>query len=313
MNVVRWFLTVLLGGGLLAAAVLAAAGVMYRHAALDRPVTLPELQSVRERAVQWMVDHEGSVLDDGNSALWLMVKTSAGISGDARLAHLTTRYMEQWMPPGEDAKGWRRTLQPDSHEAIDFEELRGMHGYQQFFMYGLSCDQRLMQWPSVREHLAGQACPMHLLWALKDSTCSSHQMLGLRYVKERGCQPGVDVDAAIDHTRVALKHLLALDFRVRDVYVQRALALWWGGFSSDVDPGALTRIVRAQLSDGGWSDHHVLFKADPLYLAMGGSHGLTVEEAPSDFHVTAQALLLIDMALRDWPTYAQTLAKNNAP
>jgi hypothetical protein len=289
-------------------------GAWYRHEAAAHPITKNELQAARERAVQWLVDHEGAVLDDPNSALWLMVKTSAELTGDSRLARLTTRYMEQWMPPGADTKGWRRTMQADSHEAVDLQDLQGRQPYQQFLMYGLTCDQGLKQWPSVREHLAGRACPMPLLWALKDSACTSHQMLGLRYVKERGChQTSNAVDATIHQTRDELKQLLWVDFRVRDVYIQRALSLCWGGFSADVDPRALTRIVRAQMSDGGWSDNHVLLNAEHFYLAMGGKHGLTMEVAPSDFHVTAQALLLIDFALRDWPGRAPALAKNNAP
>jgi hypothetical protein len=313
---VRWArggVVVLLVTGVLGVLGVLGMGAWYRHHWSQESLTVKDLQIARERAVQWLLDHEGAILEDGNSALWLMVKTSAEISGDARLGDLTTRYMEQWMPPGKNMQGWRRFMEVDSTEAVDLEALRSSADYQQFFMFGATCDPHLMRWKSVQEHLSSKACPVPLLWALKDSTCSSHQMLGLHYLKERDCPGVTQVPAAMAQTRRDLKQLLWADFRVRDVYVQRALSLWWSGASSDVAPDVLTRIVRAQLADGGWSDQHVLLEGHGGYLALGGPHGLTIEPAPSDFHVTAQALLLVELALRDWPRYAQAQAKNNAP
>lgn len=306
----------LLGVTLMAALgilVLLVMGAWYRHQWAQQPVERQALESARERTVQWLTNHEGDILADGNSALWQMIKASAEISGDPRLASLTSRYMEQWMPPGMDAQGWRLAMQPDSTEPVDLEMLPSLSDYQQFLMFGLSCDSRLLPLKSVREHLEGHACPAPLLWALKDSTCSSHQMLGLMYIKQRQCAGVPELAKAIEQTRQDLGQLLWWDFRVRDVYIQRALALWWIGLSADVKPDMLARVLAAQLPDGGWSDQHVLTKGPDWYLAMGGRHGLTIEPAPADFHVTAQALLLVDLALRDWPTYAQAQAKNNAP
>lgn len=313
MRYARWALLGVTLLVVLGALGLLAMGAWYRHQWAQEPVQRQALESARERAVQWLVDHEGQILADGNSALWLMIKTSAEISADKRLTSLTSRYMEQWMPPGKDVKGWRRGMQPDSSEPIDFELLQAFSDYQQFFMFGLSCDTRLLHWRAVREHLESRACPSPLLWALKDSTCSSHQMLGMLFIKQRQCAGVPELPEAIVQTRHDLQQLLWWDFRVRDVYVQRALALWWIGLSSDVKPDMLARIVAAQLPDGGWSDQHVLTRGSGWYLAMGGKHGLTTEPAPADFHVTAQALLLVDLALRDWPTYAHAQAKNNAP
>jgi hypothetical protein len=313
MKVIRLALCCLIGFFGLGVCSVLAMGAWHRSQAQAHPVSQPELQAARDAAVQWMLDHEGAILSDGNSALWLMLKVSSQISGDPRLASLVSRYMEQWMPPGKDVKGWRLVMEPQSGEPVDFQEMSKLKDHQQFFLYGLSCDERLLQQRGVQEHLRGDACPVPLLWALKDSTCSSHLMLGLRYVKERSCVPAPALSRVVDRSRRDIRQLLWWDFRVRDVYIQRALSLWWIGAAADVSPEVLTQIVRAQLRDGGWSDDHVLFKARDVYLAMGGPHGLTMEATPAEFHVTAQALLLLELALRDWPTYAQTLAKNNAP
>lgn len=275
-------------------------GMAERSHHRQHPVSQAQVRDAHERAVQWLLDHQGAILDDGNSALWLMIQQTAAVTGDARLQALFERYLALWFPPDVSRGGWRRLFMPQSTEAIDLDALAQSHRYQHFLMYAVTCEPSLAAWPAVKDHLsAGGACPVPLAWALKDSTCSSHQLMGLNMLKARGCATGGDLQAVTDQTRADVRQLLWFDFRIRDVYIQRALTLWWGGYRQDVPDDVVTRIIRAQLPDGGWNDQHVLWQSNEAYLAMGGPHALTMSRAPADFHVTAQALLLSALVLRD--------------
>lgn len=285
---------------LLPGVLIVAYGVVARYHHAQQTLTKAQLQQSHEAAVRWMTDHEGAVLEDPNSALWYMVREAATITGDPRLMSLVQRYLEIWFPADRYQHGWRNAFAPASQEPVDLEQLASAQKYQQFLMYSVTCDPRLLSWPSVQEHLGSGACPITVLSALKESACSSHQLMGLNWLKERKCQPpGIDLQKSIDQTRADVRQLLWLDFRVRDVYLQRALTLWSGGYRQDVPSDVLSRIVGAQLPDGGWGDQHVMLDR-PFYLAMGGRKGLTTSPGDSDFHATAQGLLLTALAVRDW-------------
>lgn len=214
---------------LLPGVLIVAYGVVARYHHAQQTLTKAQLQQSHEAAVRWMTDHEGAVLEDPNSALWYMVREAATITGDQRLNSLVQRYLEIWFPADRYQHGWRNAFAPASQEPVDLEQLASAQKYQQFLMYSVTCDPRLLSWPSVQEHLGSGACPITVLSALKESACSSHQLMGLNWLKERKCQPpGIDLQKSIDQTRADVRQLLWLDFRVRDVYLQRALTLWSG-------------------------------------------------------------------------------------
>jgi hypothetical protein len=283
-----------------AVGVVVAIGALERWRYTQEPLTVLELQRSREQAVAWLMDHEGLILADRNLVLWMMVDHSAKVSGDARLAALVTRYRERWFPQGQDHFGLLNWLDDQPRWPIDLDFAADAYDYQQFLMYAVSCDPRMKSWPAVRAHLQGDACPLAPWWSLKDPACSSHQLIGLIQVQSRQCVPVRDLGPTMQETRAAVRLLSALDFRVLDAYIQRALTLWWADHGADVRPDALTRIFRAQRPDGGWNGQHVLMARPGFYLALADGPRLSTQEAPSQFHTTAQALLLADLVLRGW-------------
>jgi hypothetical protein len=303
----------LLAGALLWLTLWVVAGIYLRDWHGARPVSTLEIQQARERAMQWMAANESSILENGNSALWWMVRDSASVGGDPRIQHLYQSYLSNWMRESDYSRGWKRLVLPESQEAIDFEDLASLRPYQHFFMFGATCEPRLREWPGVNRNLTGGACPLPLLWSFKDSACSTHQMMGLILLKARPCEQAGDLRAVTDSTREALRQQIWWDFAVRDIYIQRALVLWWAGHGDDVPADVVSRIVRAQREDGGWNDHHVLYSGPSFYLALGGRFGLTTTPVPSEFHATAQALLLFDLVLSKASQSPAGRAKNNAP
>lgn len=63
---------------------------------------------------------------------------------------------------------------------------------------------------------------------------------------------------------------LTWDVRVVDVYLQRVLMLVDSGARSRVKPVWLSRVLKAQSKDGGWSAFQALIQVGPE-LAMGFS------------------------------------------
>jgi hypothetical protein len=298
---------VLFGLLFLMTSALVAIGAFERWRYSREPLTLFELQRSREQAVAWLMAHEGQILDDRNLVLWMMVDHSAKVSGDARLAALVARYRERWFPQGQDHYGLLNWLDDKPRWPIDLDFAADAYDYQQFLMYSVSCDQRMKSWPAVRAHLQGGACPLAPWWSLKDPACSSHQLIGLIQVQSRQCVSASDLGPTMQDTRMVVRQLSALDFRVLDAYIQRALTLWWADHGADVRPDALTRIFRAQRPDGGWNGQHVLVARPGFYLALADGPRLRTREAPSQFHTTAQAVLLADLVLRGWSRPQQAL------
>jgi hypothetical protein len=82
---------------------------------------------------------------------------------------------------------------------------------------------------------------------------------------------------------------------VVDVYLQRVLMLAESGDARSIKPIWLQNVIEAQRPDGGWSG------VDPLlplgagrYLGFDG-RGFTLRRPVSDFHATAQGVLLFSI------------------
>ncbi|MGD8843757.1 MAG: hypothetical protein PVJ83_09815, partial [Gammaproteobacteria bacterium] len=96
---------------------------------------------------------------------------------------------------------------------------------------------------------------------------------------------------SIESLQKRLHTQLSLDPRVVDVYMQRVLMLVESGAAASVKPVWLQRLIDAQQPDGGWSSFM------PLIPVGGGRYIgtqrlLTISTPKSDFHMTAQGVLL---------------------
>jgi hypothetical protein len=119
-------------------------------------------------------------------------------------------------------------------------------------------------------------------------------MMGYRIAQRNGC--GIaDLDAKIAVLQKTMGMQLRYDPRVVDVYIQRVLMLVDSGAMDRINPRWVERVIAAQQADGGWSD------IQPLIPVGGGkylgfnSKAVTVGVPISNFHTTAQGVLLMSL------------------
>ena len=92
-----------------------------------------------------------------------------------------------------------------------------------------------------------------------------------------------------------IQRQLTWDPRVVDGYLQRVLMLAESGNADAIKPVRLQNIIETQRPDGGWSGIDALLPVgNGRYLAFG-SRGFTISRPASDFHATAQDVLLFSI------------------
>jgi hypothetical protein len=94
---------------------------------------------------------------------------------------------------------------------------------------------------------------------------------------------------------------LTWDPRVVDVYVQRVLMLVESGAVERVKPVWLQRVLAAQQPDGGWAGVDPLLELGSEFSLGLGPRGFTLSPPRSDFHASAQGLLLLSLLVHPEP------------
>ncbi len=125
--------------------------------------------------------------------------------------------------------------------------------------------------------------------------CVTHQMMGMRFMQERGCGEKAEVDRVVHSLQDRIVLQLTWDPRPIDTYLQRVLMLIESGQAERVKPFWLQRVLDTQLGDGGWGNFY------PLLPISNGKHigfsgrGLSTGRPNSDFHATAQGVFLLSL------------------
>lgn len=271
-------------------------------------VTQAEAQASLRAAIGWMKAHEADVLGDGNQALWRMVHISAELTHDPYLARLYANYYERYYQRGR-TDVWERWVNPASTASPTINSLENLEAYQRFFIYAVTCDASLVQSEEISRQLAADYCSPALPRALRgDPTCSTHQLMGLAMMLERGCGDAAAIKTTTPILQADIATQLRYEPRARDAYIQRVLMLHETGAASLVRPVWLRRVIDTQLPDGGWAGSRSikLLFGDLLKSQGMGDTALSREEQGADFHATAQGLLLMSMVVAD-------LSKPTAP
>ncbi|TAL20073.1 MAG: hypothetical protein EPO01_13960 [Aquabacterium sp.] len=263
------------------------------------PPTTEEIDRGLRQGLGWIRTHEAEVLGQGNAMLWRMLLDAAALNHDADLQRLLRAHRARYFPdPSRNA--WQRLMYRDSTAAVDRWEMLDVMPYQRFFLYAISCDPALAGEPVVQAQLARGACrPAWLSPFGSDAACRTHQLMGLMLMREHGCGDKARVAELTAHAQDDIVRELQVDFRSRDPYVQRVLMLYWTGVPERVRPAWLRRVLQAQRPDGGWADRQpILELPGGRVLQFGGyaeNHRLTLQPAQSDFHATAQGILLLSL------------------
>jgi len=252
-------------------------------------------------SIGWLKTHESDVLNAPNVMLWRMVRDAAYIGGDPYLNALYNSAYERYRDSGWSANFWGPILAPGTQMASDIRigDISGFPDYNKFFMYAATCSEGLASEAAVQRQMSPTLCSVFPTMSnLFHPACSTHQLMGFMLMREHRCTGTVDVDLRISLLQQRIVRELNVDFRVTDVYLQRVLMLYWTGAANLVQPVWLNKVLKQQRTDGGWSDQHTIAElwGDQI-LAFGGydSSFVTMRQAPSNFHATAQGILLLTL------------------
>lgn len=278
-----------------------AAGYAALFHANNRDSAWPEparLQAAFTAGFGWLGAHQDSILEQGNPALWRMVQQSAERTREPTLLALFAEYHRRYLEHGRNI--WQPLFFPGRWVPLARDDTAGLDDYQQHFIYAISCDAELGQSPLVQAQLDPGYCNRYP-WR---PACVTHQMMGLRLMQRSDCGDAEATAAAIGSLQTRIERQLTWDPRVVDVYLQRVLMLVDSGAKEHLCPTWVNRVLAAQQPDGGWAG------VDPLFTLPGGRslgfgpRGFSFKPVRSDFHATAQGVMLMALLIEIPPIAA---------
>lgn len=252
-----------------------------------------------EASIRWLQVNEQKVLKEGNPMLWWMVKRSFDITSDYRLGQLYKRYKARYIDRRYH-NYWRVLFDRQYVPILSTDQIAQLPDYNQYFLYGLTCSDKLAASPVIKRQLSTDFCAEHHPIS---PACVTHQMMGVYFRQQRDCG---DKEALADQMRTlqdTVVQQLIWDPRAVDVYIQRILMLLDTGAGEQIKPRWLQRLVRAQLPSGAWSGFRPLLPmGSDKYLGFY-SKGVTIGQPDDSFHATAQGLLVMALLSRgEFPT-----------
>jgi len=268
--------------------IVAFAVAVYQNNKITTSPTIAELQSSLDDAIEWLYINQQSIIREHNTALWWMLKEATDISDNNRLRVFYQKYKSNYLDKKPD-NVWTPFFKPHYKPYVPPGITEKLHDYQILFAYGLSCDKYLGEKSIIHKQLNLDFCRNHFF----HPRCVTHQQMGIRLLQQRSCG---------DYGQLSTKLLdiieteITWDFRVTDVYLQRALMLAEGGKISSLKPIWQKRILDAQMQDGGWSDFFPL-------LSLGNKQIGFTSTLPafgpkqSNFHTTAQGIWLMALLI----------------
>lgn len=263
----------------------------------DDSATAEEVSASFEQSVQWLVDNRTEILNTGNPMLWWMVMSSHEITRDPRLGELFQAYQKRYVD-GHYRNYWRGLFDTRYVAMFSPAEVSALPEYNQYFLYGLTCDKSLGQTAVIQRQTRTDFCSRHQPIS---PACVTHQMMGLYFRQQRGCGEAGELAGQMAELQSIVRSQLTWDPRVVDVYIQRVLMLTDTGVPEQVKGRWLHRVLAAQLADGGWSGFQ------PLLPLGGGKYlgfyakGVTLGTPEADFHATVQGVLLTSLLSRQFP------------
>ena len=259
----------------------------------NRAVAAPrqaELRATFDRSIDWLENNEDTIMTIHNEVLWWMLQQAAQHSADSRLQRLFGKYEEKQL---KKAYGnvWRPLFYPGTWTPVRFENIASLPDYNQHFIYAISCDRELEQVPGIMAQNRAGFCDQHRL----RPACVTHQLMGIRFLQRSGCGDPDELQDTVVQLQHRIQRQLTWDPRVVDVYLQRVLMLAESGNPDAIKPVWLQSVINAQRPDGGWSGLEPLLPVgNGRYLAIG-SRGFTIVRPASNFHATAQGVLLFSI------------------
>ncbi len=258
----------------------------------NRDVLPPEQEEVAvalEKTIQWLQENRDDLLKKRTApSLWRFVQQSGEITGDVRLQELFGAYEKRYL--ANHSAVWRPLFYPGAWVPIPDEVVNGLSYYRQHFVYAMTCDHELGKRPEIAAQNSPDFCDSRPF----RPACVTHQLMGIRMLQEIECGDQVEVQNTVQQLQRRIVRQLIWDPRVVDVYLQRVLMLAESGGSELIKPVWLQNLIDAQRPDGGWSGYDPLLRVGDHHITFG-PRGFTLRAPDSNFHATAQAVLLLSI------------------
>jgi hypothetical protein len=216
---------------------------------------------------------------------------SAELTGDPRLESLFAEYKQRQVDSNRTGI-WGHWFSRYNLTPVVFTEIAHFPDYNLFFIYAAACDAELANLDIIKRQQEARFCSdVHPI----SPACVTHQLMGVRMMLERGCGEPEAVRTLMSELQDKVVRQLTWDPRVVDVYLQRVLMLADTNAIARIKPIWIRRVLDAQHSDGGWGQMQMLIPL-PSNRAIGfNARGLGVDAVASDFHATAQGVLLLSL------------------
>ena len=249
------------------------------------------------------------MLEHPNSALWWMLSHAAEVSQDERLKSLVTRHEHQLYGSGDAVSlPWRRLINTQARVSIDLmpiDSLVEMLPYQKDFLHAALCSPVRTPDQSVTgDFLQQNLCTPNLLHVVtRDKVCATHQLMALQVHRQSRCQGPQPSDLLRAELLESVKAQLFWFPWFEDADIQRVLMVYWQQGPEAVRPAWFNRALAAQRADGGWAGERQIIGL-PEWLQpyqvkrfVMWVKGHEVRPLESDFHASAQGVLLLALSL----------------
>ena len=263
----------------------------------DLPQPAAELMQQRlDHSTQWLVNNEADLLQQANPMLWWMLQEAEKISHDKRIADLLNKYKQRY--PQIQQGAWGPLFGAPSRSYLGAYSVSGLPYYNQHFIYALNCAADIAEDILVVEQ-QNKANFCHQASYIYRPACITHQLMGINFLLEKNCNLLADINEVVKSLQGDIKWQLTFDIRVVDVYLQRVLMLLITGAEKEIKPVWIHQLIDHQLDDGGWSNFVELLPL-PGEKSLGFSPKiLSIGNAKSDFHATAQGVLILSSLLKN--------------
>lgn len=260
------------------------------------PVTNTVINNHFIRSVDWLDSNYSTLENNKNPILWWMVKQAASTSNNKTLTNIFAKYKKNHLdthPANLSTPMFNEFYRP---RVPDISALSHLYDYQIFFFYGLSCDNDLGSEPIIQKQLNANYCSSYYF----NSTCITHQLMGLRFMQRYQCGDEETVNYTIAELQNKVISELTWDFRVGDAYIQRVLMLVDTGAYNEIKPLWIKNILNAQNDDGGWDDlDPIIYLGNDYVFAYTSRLPTTIKKSKANFHTTAQAIWLLSLLLKE--------------
>lgn len=260
----------------------------------DSDYSQDELNTAFNQSVNWLQKNNTAIQNDHNSMLWWMLIQASSLQHNATLDNIIAQYKTDNSARYEHSPwSYLVTGQVNSHISA-YSLGNNLPDYNMHFIYGFSCSRSLAYEDIIKIQNQTGFCWRH---HPVSPACTTHQLMAFRFMQRTGCEDPQFVTDSITTLTGYIKQQSTYDFRVVDVYIQRALMQMDSGHPENINPRWIKRILLAQNTDGGWDDFQ------PLIPVGGGKYfgfhakGVGIREPVSSFHATAQGIWLMAMLM----------------